>query len=209
MSALELIQQEMEVRTSRLSVFGVNDLVCFSRGVRISMFGFNATKKKWQLMGAMLIAVVGQGLMSGSAQAELLQVMDGALHLTQHTPLESESMSASLLDNGIHAYGAAMQRDQLAQDYLVFTVNDGQVRGAIYRPRSEYACFTGQVTEDALELAIAIPDQPNASSYAIAMETLPTEVAGKVQRQATLQGFHAFNSVSDLERSLLEACVSE
>jgi hypothetical protein len=176
------------------------------------MFGFNATKKQWQLMSAMLIAVLGQGLLLGSAGAEAVKTMDGTSHaiqLAQTTPTELESMSASLLDNGVHAYGAAMQRDQLAQDYLVFTVEDGQVQGAIYRPRSEYACFTGQVTEDALSLAIAIPDHPDASSYAIALDTRPTEVAGKVQRQVTLQGFHAFNTVSDLEQTLLDACASQ
>ncbi|MDB9496171.1 hypothetical protein PN441_00860 [Spirulina major CS-329] len=176
------------------------------------MFGFNATKKQWQWMGAMLIAVLGQGLLLDVAGAEAVKAMDEASHaiqLAQTTQLEPESMSASsLLQDGIHAYGAATQRDQLAQDYLVFTVDEGQVRGAIYRPRSEYACFTGQVTADALELAIAIPDHPDASSYAIALDTPPTEVAGKVQRQVTLQGFHAFTTVSDLEQSLLEACAS-
>ncbi|WP_139276631.1 hypothetical protein [Spirulina major] len=179
------------------------------------MFGFNATKKQWQWMGAMLIAVLGQGLLLDVAGAEVVKAMDETSHAiqlaqtTQTTQPEPESMSASsLLQDGIHAYGVATQRDQLAQDYLVFTVDDGQVRGAIYRPRSEYACFTGQVTEDALELAIAIPDHPDTSSYAIALDTPPTEVAGKVQRQVTLQGFHAFTTVSDLEQSLLEACAS-
>lgn len=166
-------------------------------------------------MGAMLIAVLGQGLLLDVAGAEVVKAMDETSHAiqlaqtTQTTQPEPESMSASsLLQDGIHAYGVATQRDQLAQDYLVFTVDDGQVRGAIYRPRSEYACFTGQVTEDALELAIAIPDHPDTSSYAIALDTPPTEVAGKVQRQVTLQGFHAFTTVSDLEQSLLEACAS-
>ena len=57
--------------------------------------------------------------------------------------LYSQTITKNQLPNGTYLYGTSSERDQIGQDYMIFKVYQGEVQGAIYRPRSEFNCFTG------------------------------------------------------------------
>ncbi|TVQ54468.1 MAG: hypothetical protein EA366_11890 [Spirulina sp. DLM2.Bin59] len=158
------------------------------------MLGFTAKQTKWQAFFAVAIALLGNITLATVAQSEPQQ--------------PRQLPEAIALPNGTHFYGQAPQRDQLAVEYLVFTVDQGRVQGAAYHVQSEYACFTGTVAPDTLQLAITDPYTEEVSDYAIALQGETIIVAGEAQRQTSLKGYHALGELGELERSLLAACTT-
>lgn len=161
------------------------------------MLGFTAKQTKWQAFWAVAIALLGNITLATAAQSEPLPQKP------------SESRKAIALPNGTHFYGQAPQRDQLAVEYLVFTVDQGRVQGAVYHIQSEYACFSGEATTDTLQLAVTDPYTEEVSDYAIALQGETVIVAGEAQRQTSLKGYHPLGELGELERSLLTACTGQ
>lgn len=54
-------------------------------------------------------------------------------------------------------YGESPEIGQLGQEYMVFETQADQVVGAFYRPASDYSCFSGTLTPDAMELNVQEP----------------------------------------------------
>jgi len=161
------------------------------------MLGFTAKQSKWQAFWAVAIALFGNITLATAAQSEPL------------LRKQSELQEAIALPNGTHFYGQAPERDQLAVEYLVFTVDQGRVQGAAYHIQSEYACFTGTVAPDTVQLAITDPYTEEVSDYAIALQGETVIVAGEAQRQTSLKGYHPLGEIGELERSLLTACTGQ
>ncbi|MFM7573674.1 MAG: hypothetical protein ACKO4S_11165 [Snowella sp.] len=113
------------------------------------------------------------------------------------------------LKDGTYLYGQSPQREQLGQEYLVFTVNAGKVTGAFYQPRSEYSCFSGELTTSQLSLSIRDPYDNSVSPYAIALK--PQEpVAGNAQNlgNRTLDGYYALGKLSANDQRILKDCIN-
>ncbi|MEM8639158.1 MAG: hypothetical protein AAGG51_10135 [Cyanobacteria bacterium P01_G01_bin.54] len=108
--------------------------------------------------------------------------------------------------NGLHFYGQATEANQLGSDYLLYEVQGEQVTGVIFQPQSEYACFQGNVTTDALELAIADPFDGTVYPYTIAFEHQTVQVAGTLHNLVTLAGLNAIATVGESEQELLAQC---
>ncbi|MEA5420540.1 hypothetical protein VB712_15005 [Spirulina sp. CCNP1310] len=159
------------------------------------MLGFTAKQTKWQAFFAVAIALLGNIALATAAQSQPQQLQ--------------ELQEAIALPNGTYLYGEAPQRDQFNQEYLVFTVDQGRVQGASYYIQSEYACFTGTVAPDALQLAITDPYTEEVSDYAIALQGETVIVAGEAQRQTSLKGYHALGELGELEQTLLTACTRQ
>ncbi len=161
------------------------------------MLGFIAKQTKWQAFFAVAIALLGNLTLATAAQSE------------PSPQKQSELREAIALPNGTYFYGEAPQRDQWDMEYLVFTVDQGRVQGASYYIQSEYACFTGTVAPNTLQLAITDPYTDEVGDYAIALQGETVIVAGEAQRQTRLKGYHALGELGELERSLLTACTGQ
>lgn len=49
------------------------------------------------------------------------------------------------LKDGTYLYGETPQPNKMGQEYLVFTLHNGRVVGALFAPRSEFSCFSGDL----------------------------------------------------------------
>jgi len=113
------------------------------------------------------------------------------------------------LKDGTYLYGQSPQREQLGQEYLVFKVNAGKVTGAFYQPRSEYSCFSGELTASQLSLSIRDPYDNSVSPYAIALKP-QAPVAGNAQNlgNMTLDGYYALGKLSANDQRILKDCIN-
>ena len=113
------------------------------------------------------------------------------------------------LKDGTYLYGQSPQREQLGREYIVFTVNAGKVTGAFYQPRSEYSCFSGELTASQLSLSIRDPYDNSVSPYAIALKP-QAPVAGNTQNlgNMTLDGYYALGKLSANDQRILKDCIN-
>ncbi len=121
-----------------------------------------------------------------------------------------QSSKPSPFKDGIYLYGQSPKPEQIGQEYLVFKVDAGKVTGAFYMPRSEYSCFSGQVTANSLSLMVRDPYDNTVSPYAIALN--PSDpVASKNPNVGTmnLDGYHAIGKLSANDHRMLNDCLKE
>jgi len=76
---------------------------------------------------------------------------------------------ASLKD-GTYLYGESSQPGELQQEYFVFEVNDNQVVGAAYMPRSDFDCFYGNLSNKKLDLTIVSSYQAEAYPHSVNLQ---------------------------------------
>ena len=161
----------------------------------------------------LLIAIAGFSLLNLGIIAE------GATRVGLHSSVHDTQTGAEIslvqkpqffpLKDGTYLYGQSPQREELGQEYLVFKVNAGKVTGAFYQPRSEYSCFSGELTASELSLSIRDPYDNTSSPYAIALK--PQEpVAGNSKNLGTmtLDGYHALGKLSTNDRQMLKDCIN-
>ena len=161
----------------------------------------------------LLIAIAGFSLLNLGiiAEAATRVGLDSSEHNTQTVAQISLVQKPQFfpLKDGTYLYGQSPQPEQLGQEYLVFTVNAGKVTGAFYQPRSEYSCFSGELTASQLSLSIRDPYDNSVSPYAIALK--PQEpVAGNAQNlgNMTLNGYHALGKLSANDQRILKDCIN-
>jgi hypothetical protein len=161
----------------------------------------------------LLIAIAGFGLLNLGiiAEAATRVGLYSSVHNTQTYAEISLVQKPQFfpLKDGIYLYGQSPQREQLGQEYLVFKVNAGKVTGAFYQPRSEYSCFSGELTASQLSLSIRDPYDNSASPYAIAL-TPQEPVAGNAQNlgNMTLDGYYALGKLSANDQRILKDCIN-
>jgi len=160
-----------------------------------------------------LIAIAGFSLLNLGVIAEAATRV--GLHSSVHDTQTGAEISLVQkpqffpLKDGTYLYGQSPQREQLGQEYLVFTVNAGKVTGAFYQPRSEYSCFSGKLTASELTLSIRDPYDNTSSPYAITLK--PQEpVAGNRKNLGTmtLDGYHALGKLSANDQRILKDCIN-
>lgn len=119
------------------------------------------------------------------------------------------TLLATPLKDGIYFYGQSPQVDVLGQEYVVFRAQQQQIRGAIYYPAAEYACFTGHEDDQGLHLLMAAEDG-EASPYAIPWAAAAMVSAEKPLPMAKeqLRGYQPIAQLSALAQSLLTACAA-
>ena len=161
----------------------------------------------------LLIAIAGFSLLNLGIIAEAATRV--GLHSSVHDTQTGAEISLVQqpqffsLKNGTYLYGQSPQREQLGQEYLVFKVNAGKVTGAFYQPRSEYSCFSGELTASQLSLSIRDSYDNSVSPYAIALK--PQEpVAGNAQNlgNMTLDGYYALGKLSANDQRILKDCIN-
>ncbi|MEM1367036.1 MAG: hypothetical protein AAGG02_03275 [Cyanobacteria bacterium P01_H01_bin.15] len=115
---------------------------------------------------------------------------------------------SSQISQGVYLYGQSAQPEQLGSEYLVFQVQNDRVVGASYYPQSEYACFTGRILGDQLQLQVQDPYEPDIfSSYALDISFEDSFVAGTAVPELSLIGYRALETITANDRRLLDSCL--
>jgi hypothetical protein len=134
-------------------------------------------KRKWKLLATAFICpltLIGVGIQQQPLQA-------------QQNPSKT---NVAALPDGIYLYGDSPQPNQVLQNYIVFQRHNDTVVGAIYAPRSDFACFTGKIQGNTL--------------YGKAIS-----VGGKIQTvevNTQLTNLHSIRTISSNDRRILSMC---
>ncbi|MEA5571489.1 hypothetical protein [Calothrix sp. UHCC 0171] len=112
--------------------------------------------------------------------------------------------------DGVYLYGQSPKPGQLGQGYVVFEKRDGKVTGAMYMPDSEYSCFHGTLDKSG-ELAMTVNGYPGevSPSQVASNESVPRLYQDEPVSYAyslALRDFYRLNTVSNVDRDLLNAC---
>lgn len=114
----------------------------------------------------------------------------------------------AILNNGIYFYGKSPERDKLGVEYLIFKVQNNQLIGTFYMPQSEFSCFSGQVEQDKISLAIMDTYDNSIYPYSIALENQsPLASEGEnLVRNLGLSGFNQIEKYNEQDLELLNIC---
>jgi hypothetical protein len=159
-----------------------------------------------------LSLVLGVGLVAMNASSLLASESNKVQEKSQEiaaSRLRNEQPDSAPIADGTYLYGESTRPEQIGQEYLVFKVNDGNVTGAIYYPRSEFSCFTGTVENQAIELSII--DSYSGETYAYPIEiqdqSLVAANGGSASRsQVALAGYQKLDRLSENDRRMLQTC---
>ncbi len=133
-------------------------------------------KRKWKLLATAFICpltLIGVGIQQQPIQA-------------QQNPSKT---NVAALPDGIYLYGDSPQPNQVLQNYIVFQRQNDRVVGAIYAPRSDFACFTGKIQGNTL------------SGKAISAGKSQT-----VEINTQLTNLHSIRKISSNDRRILSRC---
>jgi hypothetical protein len=123
---------------------------------------------------------------------------------------KQRTAKGSLLADGVYLYGQSAQPDQIGQEYLVFQLRQGKIRGAIYYPQSEFNCFTGAIASDQIKLLIRDPFDNRRYPYAIALVSADSITHRQPsQVNITLKGYVLLPELSPNDHRLLQVCLNQ
>lgn len=121
--------------------------------------------------------------------------------------LLAQTITNNRLANGTYLYGSSAQPDEIGQEYMVFQVHQGQIKGALYMPRSEFSCFTGNFEGNQMKMSVIHPYDGTRNDYAVTLQ-VPSTVASSGQwPEVSLQGFYRLNEMSVSDRKILDTCL--
>ncbi len=150
----------------------------------------------------MSFGINGNSLVKG-AEGDLSEGKRGLsqeISLTQTTPLT----------NGVYLYGRSPEPETLGKEYLVFKVQEGEVMGAFYMPRSEFNCFSGSLNSRQMNLSITDPYDGTKYNYAIALRVVsPIATNNRQSSEVTLEGYHRLDNLSDNDQRILNTCINK
>ncbi len=91
---------------------------------------------------------------------------------------------------------------------MVFQVEEGTVRGALYMPRSEFSCFTGNFADNQLHMSVIDPYDGTEYPYSVSLDRASTStVAGNGQWiEIGLEGYHRLEQISSQDHDILQTC---
>ncbi len=126
---------------------------------------------------------------------------------TNKKQLLRQTPSRNLPPNGTYLYGSSRQPDKIGQEYMVFTVDQGEVKGAVYMPRSEFSCFTGAFKGNQMTMFILDPSDGTKYPYSVSLQT-PYLAARDGQRSdLVLEGYHRLDFISSNDWRILDTCL--
>jgi hypothetical protein len=114
------------------------------------------------------------------------------------------------LENGVYLYGQSPEPETVGSEYMVFEVNQGEVVGGFYMPRSSFDCFEGKVEADKLALTVIDSYERTPHEYAVALAaTEPVASAGGTDVPVGLEGYHRIANLSDVDQQILTTCKAD
>lgn len=148
--------------------------------------------------------------MTMAAQAMTRQT---AIQLAMVSAVPLPRTSGNHLEDGIHFFGEASEREQLGSTYMIFEVQDAEVLGAVFSPHSSYSCFEGRFNNNQLALRVDDPYSDDVYLHEIALEQTAIIAASSelksIDLQLGLEGMTALNDIQAQEQSLLASCKTE
>lgn len=121
---------------------------------------------------------------------------------------DADQRAIAALPDGDYLYGQAPKAGQLGATYLVFEVNQGNVTGAFYMPRSSFDCVHGTVQTQKLALTVVNSYEQASYPYAVALQTGGAS-ASSTQPDVTpigLEGYYPIKRLSATDRRILSTC---
>lgn len=115
------------------------------------------------------------------------------------------AISETSFPDGIYLYGQSPQPEQIGQEYIVFQVQQGQVVGAVYLPRSEFNCFQGKL--DATQLSVTMINADELTNNELEMDR-QWEKPSASRSLATLTAVRGYLILNDVHQVNLEAYYS-
>lgn len=120
--------------------------------------------------------------------------------------LLAQTVTKNRLANGSYLYGTSRKPDEIGQDYMVFKVRQGEIKGAVYMPHSEFSCFTGTFEDNQMKMSIIDPYDGTRYNYAIDVQ-VPSTASTNVQwAEVELDGYHRINTISQNDQRILDTC---
>ena len=194
-----------------------------------SLFGASSSLHFASIVKRLVVPVVGVTLTTGFAiitnadlaaySSEVLgnSPVQSAPNLAKQDSAEGDSIATDTnrlasepIEDGVYLYGQSAERDQIGSAYMVFEVEQGQVIGAFYMPRSSFDCFYGNLEADHLALTVIDSYERTPHPYAVALE--PADSLATTEAETTpvrLEGFHAIENPSEADLEILSTCQSD
>ena len=121
---------------------------------------------------------------------------------------QSQAAVPSSLPNGTYLYGESDQPNQTGATYFVLDVNEGNVKGGVYSPNSNFDCVYGRFENDQLSLNIISTYEKTVNPFAIALDrtSLIASSTNAPMIQVGLRGLKSVGTLSDLDRRILATC---
>lgn len=134
----------------------------------------------------------------------------GMPNLLKNSAIASEVDSIQALPDGTYLYGQAPEPEKLGAEYLVFEVNQGEVIGGFYMPRSSFDCFHGKVESGQLALTVVNSYEQTSHAYSVALQPNDSVAsAGSGTVPVGLEGYHQLNDLSETDQQILATCRSD
>jgi len=131
----------------------------------------------------------------------------GAVPLMATASMVSASEGSAALTDGTYVFGESQVAGQVGATYMVLKVEDQQVIGGFYQPRSSFDCFHGRVAGQDLALTVVNSYDQTTYAYTMALEstvlTAAQSGAGQVSAPA---GLHPIADMSAIDREVLSTC---
>lgn len=123
----------------------------------------------------------------------------------------SEAERARVLADGVYLYGQSSEPEEMGSEYLVFEVNQGEVVGGFYMPRSSFDCFYGSVQAEQLDLTVINSYEQTSHPYSVALQSQGSVASAGSGASAPigLEGYHRLDNLSDTDRQILATCKAD
>lgn len=122
----------------------------------------------------------------------------------------SEAEQTQALADGVYLYGQSPEPEKMGSEYLVFEVNQGEVIGGFYMPRSSFDCFYGDVSSEQLALTVINSYEQTHHPYSVALQSEDTVASrGSGSAPMGLEGYHRLDDLSDTDRQILATCKAD
>jgi hypothetical protein len=117
----------------------------------------------------------------------------------------------NFFESGIYLYGESSQPEQIGHEYMVFEVNGNNIVGAFYQPASEFACFSGTVDHQGMNLNVVDPYENEIYAYTIPLKRSETvaSTSNSLSPSVSLDGYKLVNHISDNDRRILDICIQQ
>ncbi len=120
----------------------------------------------------------------------------------------------STVAGGAYLFGESSEPGQLGKEYMVFEVNEGRMVGGFYSPSSDFSCFTGNIKDDVMSLAVEDADLQSTSTISVQLY-LSNEVAARselllpFESALGLQGTYRIPELDRTSQVVLDTCRAE
>ncbi|ACB49556.1 hypothetical protein cce_0205 [Crocosphaera subtropica ATCC 51142] len=120
--------------------------------------------------------------------------------------LLAQTVSRNRLPNGSYLYGSSPQPDEIGQEYMVFQVHQGEVKGAVYMPHSEFSCFTGTFEGNQMRMSVIDPYDGTRYDYSVALQAPSTVASNGQWSDIGLEGYYRLDDMSRNDQKILDTC---